>query len=102
MDAAIANYKNTPAFIEYTHRLLVTALLDHVKIDTRVGRGDKGIYHEPLERLLEYLGVSMSADQVVNTSIDGNATTRVLIPSHPCNTKHWCDKFKLEQHVLLN
>jgi hypothetical protein len=30
-------------------------------------------YQEPLERTLESLGLSMSKDQVVNMSIDGEA-----------------------------
>jgi hypothetical protein len=38
------------------------------------------IYQEPLERALEYLGLSMNPDQVVNTSIDGTTPMRVLIP----------------------
>jgi hypothetical protein len=52
-----------------------------------------GIYQEPLERTLEYLRLSMSKDQVVNTSIDGEAVRRALIPGHLLNAKHWFDKY---------
>jgi ankyrin repeat protein len=97
LDAAIAHYKNIQAFIESTHDLLKTTLSDEVKVDTRVGREDNGIYHEPLERALEYLGLSMSTDQVVNTSIDGNEHMRALIPHQPRSAKHWYDKYTLDQ-----
>jgi hypothetical protein len=88
-DAAIAKNKSMQAFIEDTSLLLKTTLSDEVEVDTRVGRGDAGIYHEPLERTLEYLGLSMNADQVVNTSIDGEEHKRVLLPNLPRNAKHW-------------
>jgi hypothetical protein len=93
VDAAIAEYKNTQAFIQNTHQQLVTTLSDHTVVDMRVGRGDAGIYQEPLERTLEYLGLSMNPDQVVNTSIDGTTPMRVLIPSQHRNAKHWYKKY---------
>jgi hypothetical protein len=68
-------------------------LSDHVHVDTRLGRGDYGIYQEPLERTMEYLGLSMSKDQVVNTSIDGEAVKRALIPGHLLNATHWFNKY---------
>jgi hypothetical protein len=55
-------------------------LSEHVPVDPRFGLGQMGIYQEPLERTLEYLGLSMSKDQVVNTSIDGETVRRALIP----------------------
>jgi hypothetical protein len=49
----------------------------------------------PVERTLEYFGVSMSKYQVVNTSIDGKeeAVKRALIPGHLLNANHWFDKY---------
>jgi hypothetical protein len=99
VDAAIANYESAHAFIEHTHQLIVTTLSDKVQVDTRVGRDDVGIYHEPLERTLEYLGLSMSAVQVINTSIDGNEHMRVLIPNQPRIAKHWYKKWEKLQEL---
>jgi hypothetical protein len=92
-DAYIETYQQVQAFIDEYFRILQPLLSDHVQVDTRVGRGDNGIYQEPLERVLEYLGLSMSKDQVINTSIDGEAVKRALIPGHLLNANHWFDKF---------
>jgi ankyrin repeat protein len=70
----------------------------HVTTNVR----DDGIYQEPLERTLEYLGLSMSKDQVVNTSIDGEAVRRALIPGHLLNANHWFNKHhKKKLHAQL-
>jgi hypothetical protein len=103
VDAAIAEYKDTHAFIERTHELLEHTLSNQVEADTRMGLRATGIYQEPLERTLEYLGLSMSPDQVVNISIDGPTPTRVLIPNQAANAKHWIEKHKarmVQQQVL--
>jgi antitoxin component of RelBE/YafQ-DinJ toxin-antitoxin module len=42
-----------------------------------------------LERVLEYMGLSMNKDQVVNTSIDGTERKRALIPFQLLNADHW-------------
>jgi hypothetical protein len=91
-DTHIETYSHVQAYVDEYHRILNFVLSDHVQVDTRVGRGDKGIYQEPLERTLEYLGLSMTKDQVVNTSIDGEAVRRALIPGHLLNANHWFDK----------
>jgi hypothetical protein len=92
VSAFIDEYKHVHAFIDECHTIAKHALSEDVAVDTRVGRGDYGLYHEPLERILEYLGLSMDKNQTVNTSIDGQHTTRALIPGHPTNANLW---FKL-------
>jgi hypothetical protein len=88
-DAHIETYEHVQAYIDEYHRILNLVLSEHVPVDPRFGLGQMGIYQEPLERTLEYLGLSMSKDQVVNTSIDGDAVRRALIPSHLLNAYHW-------------
>jgi hypothetical protein len=59
------------------------------QIDTRFGLCENGIYHEPLERVLEYMGMSMNIDQVVNKSIDGDGKRRALRPGDVFEANHW-------------
>jgi hypothetical protein len=93
-DGHIETYSRVQAYIDEYHGILNLVLSDHVQVDTRVGRGNNGIYQEPLERTLEYLGLSMTKDQVVNTSIDGEAVKRALIPGHLLNANHWFNNHK--------
>jgi ankyrin repeat protein len=93
-DTHIEDYKHVQAYIDESHRILNLVLSEHVPVDPRFGLGQMGIYQEPLERTLEYLGLSMSKDQVVNASIDGEAVRRALIPGHLLNANHWFDKYK--------
>jgi hypothetical protein len=94
-DTHIETYSHVQAFIDEYHRILNLVLSEHVPVDPRFGLGQMGIYQEPLERTLEYLGLSMSKNQVVNTSIDGEAggVRRALIPGHLLNASHWFDKY---------
>jgi hypothetical protein len=70
VDACIAECNNIHAFLKRLHQQLMTTLCDRVEVDTRVGRGGSGIYHEPLERVMEYLGLSLSQDQAINPNLD--------------------------------
>jgi hypothetical protein len=88
----VKTYSQVQNYIEKYHRILQPVLSEHVPVDRRIGLGQMGIYQEPLERTLEYLGLSMTKNQVVNTSIDGPKRRRVLIPGHLLNAKHWFDK----------
>jgi hypothetical protein len=92
-DSHIETYTHVQAYIDEYFRILQPVLSEHVPVDPRFGLGQMGIYQEPLERTLEYLGLSMSKDQVVNTSIDGESVKRALIPCHLLNANHWFDKY---------
>jgi hypothetical protein len=93
-DAHIETYPHVQAYIDESHRILNLVLSEHVPVDPRFGLGQMGIYQEPLERTLEYLGLSMSKDQVVNASIDGEeGVKRALIPGHLLNANHWFNKY---------
>jgi hypothetical protein len=94
VNAAISEYRLVQAWIEMHHKLLEHTLSTRVEVDTRFSLGDNGIYQEPLERTLEYLGLSIHPDRLVNASIDGSVPTRVMIPHHPLNAKLWYTRFK--------
>jgi hypothetical protein len=94
-DVRNEEYKHAQAYIDEYHRILNLVLSEHVQVDPRFGLGQMGIYQEPLERTLEYLGLSMSKDQVVNISIDGEGVRRALIPGHLLSANHWFDKYKI-------
>jgi hypothetical protein len=82
-------------FIEEYHTALTRTLSDHVQVDTRVGRGDYGIYQEPLERVLQYIGgLSMNKDQIVNTSIDGDQVRRVLKRDDWRSAEQWYPRWE--------
>jgi hypothetical protein len=92
--ACIEEYKHTQGYIDEYHRILNLVLSEHVPVDPRFGLGQMGIYQEPLERALEYMGLSMNKDQVVNASIDGEEVKRALIPFHVLNAEMWQDKYQ--------
>jgi hypothetical protein len=92
--AYIEDYTHTQAYIDEFHGMLEHTLSTKVEVDTRFGLGENGVYQEPLERTLEYLGLSMHKDQVVNASIDGDGVKRALIPFHVMNAKVWFKKMR--------
>jgi hypothetical protein len=94
IQSAMSRYCNVQSFIDEWHGVAVAALSNDVRVDTRVGRGDYGLYHEPLERVLEYLGLSMTVNQVVNTNVDGKSTRRALIPNQARGADQWHGLFK--------
>jgi ankyrin repeat protein len=94
VQSATSRYRNAQSFIDEWHGVAVAALSDFVEVDTRVGRGDFGLYQEPLERVLQYLGLSMTVNQVVNTNVDGKSIRRALIPMQARGANQWHELFK--------
>jgi hypothetical protein len=94
VDPHIDEYKQVQAFIDERHSVTKHALSRDVVVDTRVGLGDNGIYQEPLEQVLLYLGLSMDKNQTVNVSIDGATVKRALIPGHPTNANLWFELYQ--------
>jgi hypothetical protein len=94
VDAHIKEYKQIHAFIDGCHAVTEHALSEDVVVDTRVGRGDYGMYHEPLEQVLLYLGLSMDKNQTVNASIDGKSIKRAFIPYQLTNANLWFELYQ--------
>jgi hypothetical protein len=94
MQSATSRYRNVLGFIDAWHGVAVPVLSDLVEVDTRVGRGDYGLYQEPLERVMQYLGLSMTVNQVVNTNVDGKSTRRALIPMQARGANQWHTLYK--------
>jgi hypothetical protein len=63
-----------------------------VRVDTRVSRDDFGLYLEPLERVLQYFGLSMTVNQVVN--YNGKSARRALVPMQARGADQWHTLFK--------
>jgi hypothetical protein len=91
------------AALDYTdeyHGFMSFILSEFAPVDTRVGRGSTGIYHEPLERVLEYLGLSMHQDQVFNATLDGSLTRRALIPGNAHAAWFWSEKHQVRTMTI--
>ena len=93
-DLHIEEYHHVQAYIDEFHSNLVPVLSERVEVDTRVGLNSHGLYHECLERVLQYLGLSMSKDQTVNSSIDCQDVKRALLPGHLLSANHWFNKYQ--------
>jgi hypothetical protein len=89
----VKEYRRVHCYIGAYHFTLKHTLHRNVKVDTRLGRRRSGLYHEPLQHVLEYCGLSMNKNQTVNTSIDGQGVKRVLIPNQPRNAEYWYELY---------
>jgi ankyrin repeat protein len=99
---ATSMYGHINRFIDRWHGVASNALSLRVKVDRRVGLGLDGLYQEPLERVLQYLGLSMEADQVVNGSLDDDDRDfrRVLLPNCAHNANHWFQLYQQRKKRL--
>ena len=86
--AATQRLADTFAYANEFHRIANNALSNDVEVDKRIGLTLNGLYQEPLERVLEYLGLSISPVQTYHPDISPGQTY------HPDNT----DGIK---HVIL-
>jgi hypothetical protein len=93
-NTCLLEYKQVHGFIQEYHKITKHALNEDVRVDKRVGRGGYGLYHEPLEQVLFYIGLSMKIDQTVNASIDGKRVKRALVPGHPTNANMWYELYQ--------
>jgi hypothetical protein len=100
VDTHVIEFRQIHNFIDECHTITEHALSEDVVVDKRVGRGDNGIYHEPLEQVLLYLGLSMKKNQTVNKSIDGKSVKRALMPGHPVNANLWYELYQQQQKKL--
>ena len=71
--AATQCLADTFAYANDFHEIANKALSEDTVVDTRIGRGDNGLYQEPLERVLGYLGLSMIRDQYPKHCMLGGA-----------------------------
>jgi hypothetical protein len=65
----INEYKHVQAFIDEYHTITDYALSEDVVVDKWVGCRGNGMYHEPLEQVFVYLGLSMTKNQTVSYSM---------------------------------
>lgn len=92
----ISRYERVMGFAEKWHLIGSRALSAGVEVDARVGLAQNGLYQEPLERVMEYLGLSVVADQVLNTSINREGQLkRVLLANCAHAAKQWHKRFEV-------
>lgn len=105
------NYYLVQDFIDEWHGIAKHALAEDVEVDKRVGRGDNGLYHEPLESALGYLGLHIEKNVMLNDTLDvwykdlddypgypdsskaSSFTFRALIGGNPTNANHWYETY---------
>jgi hypothetical protein len=105
VEACVEEYTSILGFTEAVHDALTDTLTPQLCVCSGVcvclmHRG----WHNssPMPLVMAYLGLSMGADQVVNTSIDGEEHKRVLIPGQPRSAKHWYERYKQEPLCLVD
>jgi hypothetical protein len=93
-------YERIHLFIERWHGVAIKTLSSGLEVDRRIGLRLDGLHQEPMELVLQYLGLSMDADQVVNGSLDDDGgvlptqTQRVLLPNCAHNANHWTQLYQ--------
>jgi hypothetical protein len=86
------------SMVDAFHNRLLRVLEDEVEVDMRVGRGDNGIYHEPLEAALAYLGLAHKPS-ILNAKVETKKrkTTRAMKPHSAGAAKFWYEKYGPQQ-----
>jgi ankyrin repeat protein len=88
----VERYHRVHALVGDYRAVLFPVLTDEVEVDSRVGRGGgKGIYQEPLERVLEYCGLLLKP-RVLSETVDEPGVTRSVMPFNLLCARVWSDR----------
>ena len=85
--AATQRLADTFAYANEFHRIANNALSNDVEVDKRIGLAADGLYQEPLERVLEYLGLGISPVQTYHP--DNTDGIKHFILPGPKNAADW-------------
>ena len=96
--AAKQHVENTLRYANQFHYIANGVLSEHVEVDTRVGLGGNGLYHEPLERLLEYLGLCMTQDQTYRPG-NGDESINHAMSGGARNAADWFVRLNAQRHL---